>query len=65
LATPLLLQQPALAIFCSSLAPAGVLLRVYDLAQRWRHDERIIMGGFQSIVEQEALTLLLIAHAGW
>ncbi len=29
-----LLQQPALARFCSSQAPAGVLLRVHDLAQR-------------------------------
>ncbi len=58
-----LLQQPALALFCSSQAPASVLLRVHDLAQRWRHAERAIMGGFQSIVEQEALTVLLTGTA--
>ena len=51
-----LLQQPALALFCSFQAPAGVLPRVHDLAQRWRHEARVLMGGFQSIVEQEALT---------
>jgi predicted Rossmann fold nucleotide-binding protein DprA/Smf involved in DNA uptake len=52
-----------LARFCSSQAPAGVLLRVHDLAQRWRHEERVIMGGFQSSVEQEALTVLLTGTA--
>jgi len=58
-----LLQQPALALFCSSQAPAGVLLRTHDLAQRWRHAARVLMGGFQSIVEQEALTVLLTGTA--
>jgi predicted Rossmann fold nucleotide-binding protein DprA/Smf involved in DNA uptake len=58
-----LLQPPTLATFCSSQAPAGVLLHVHDLAQRWRHEERVIMSGFQSIVEQEALTVLLTGTA--
>lgn len=40
-----------------------MLLRVHDLAQRWRHEARVLMSGFQSIVEQEALTVLLTGTA--
>jgi hypothetical protein len=49
----------SLALFCSAQAPAGVLLAVHDLAQGWRHGRQIIMSGFHSPTEQEALTILL------
>lgn len=51
--------QGSLALFCSAQAPAGVLLAVHDLAQRWRREERPILSGFHSPVEQEALAVLL------
>ncbi len=51
--------EPTLALFCSSKAPAGILLAVHDLAQGWRHDGPLLMGGFQSLVEDEALAVLL------
>ena len=56
---PDILTQPTLALLCSAQAPAGVLLAVHDLAQRWRHHGPVIMSGFQSPVEEEALTVLL------
>lgn len=56
---PAHLTQPTLALLCSAQAPAGVLLAVHDLAQRWRQDGPVIMSGFQSLVEEEALTVLL------
>ena len=56
---PVWAGAPTLALFCSSKAPAGVLLAVHDLAQGWRHDGPLLMGGFQSLVEDEALTVLL------
>jgi len=48
-----------LALLCSSRAPAGVLLAVHDLAQRWRHGDTVIISGFHSPVEREAFTVLL------
>ena len=56
---PAHLTQPTLALLCSAQAPAGVLLAVHDLAQHWRHHGPVIMSGFQSLVEEEALTVLL------
>lgn len=53
------LTQPTLALLCSAQAPAGVLLAVHDLAQGWRHEGPVIMSGFQSLVEEEALSVLL------
>lgn len=52
-------QAPLLAFFCSAKAPASVLLAAHDLAQRLRSGPYIIIGGFHSPVEQEALTVLL------
>jgi predicted Rossmann fold nucleotide-binding protein DprA/Smf involved in DNA uptake len=49
----------ALALLCSTRAPAGVLLAVHDLAQAWRHSDTVIISGFHSPVEQEAFIVLL------
>ncbi len=54
-----LLAHTTLALFCSSQAPAGVILQIHDLAQRWRTNGPTIIGGFHSPAEQEALTVLL------
>lgn len=56
---PDILTQPTLALLCSGQAPAGVLLAVHDLAQSWRQHGPVIMSGFQSLVEEEALAVLL------
>lgn len=48
-----------LALFCSTRAPASVLLTVHDSAQQWRNQGPTILSGFQSPVEEEALTVLL------
>lgn len=59
LGTVELLQRPTLALLSSAKAPAGILLAVQDLAQHWRRAGPVIMSGFQSPVENEALTVLL------
>ena len=52
-------QPQALALFCSSKAPASILLTIHDLAQQWRNQGPTILSSFQSPVEEEALTVLL------
>jgi predicted Rossmann fold nucleotide-binding protein DprA/Smf involved in DNA uptake len=54
-----LLTQPTLALLSSANAPASILLAVHDLAQGWRRQGPLIMSGFQSPVENEALSVLL------
>lgn len=54
-----LLERPNLALLSSGKAPAGILLAIHDLAQHWRHRGPVIMSGFQSPVENEALAVLL------
>ena len=52
-------SKPLLALFCSTKAPASILLTVHDLAQQWRTGETTIISGFHSPVEQECLAVLL------
>lgn len=54
-----LLARPNLALLSSARAPAGILLAIHDLAQHWRRHGPVIMSGFQSPVENEALAVLL------
>ena len=56
---PALLARPSLALLCSAHAPAGILLAVHDLTQMWRQQGPLIMSGFQSVVEGEALAVLI------
>ena len=53
------LTRPTLALLSSANAPASILLAVHDLAQGWRRQGPLIMSGFQSPVENEALSVLL------
>lgn len=57
--TPDILHAPTLALFCSSKTPASIILHVHDLAQQWRAEEPVIISGFYSPAEQEALAVLL------
>lgn len=54
-----LLAHTTLALFCSSQAPASIILQVHDLAQHWRANGPAIISGFHSPAEQEALAVLL------
>ena len=52
-------NEPLLALFCSTKAPASILLQVHDLAQQWRTGGATVISGFHSPVEQECLAVLL------
>ena len=52
-------NEPLLALFCSTKAPASILLQVHDLAQQWRTGGVTVISGFHSPVEQECLAVLL------
>ncbi len=54
-----LLQQQALALFCSVKCPGTAILRTYDLVRALRDAGTPVIGGFQSPMERECLTLLL------
>jgi len=52
-------DRPLLALFCSTKAPASIILGVHDLAQQWRTGRATIISGFHTPVEQECLAVLL------
>jgi predicted Rossmann fold nucleotide-binding protein DprA/Smf involved in DNA uptake len=54
-----LLDQPAIALFCSRQCPGELVNRSFDLALRLRDAGRPTIGGFHSPMEQECLRLLL------
>ncbi len=54
-----LLGQQPMALFCSVKCPGTVILRTYDLARSLRDAGTPVIGGFQSPMERECLSLLL------
>jgi predicted Rossmann fold nucleotide-binding protein DprA/Smf involved in DNA uptake len=54
-----LLQQPAIALFCSVKCPGDLILKTYDLAQALRDAQIPVISGFHSPMEKECLRLLL------
>ncbi|HBA84211.1 MAG TPA: DNA-binding protein [Verrucomicrobia bacterium] len=50
---------PSTAFFCSIRCPGNLILKAYDLAQRWRAENQPVIGGFHSPVEREVLKVLL------
>jgi predicted Rossmann fold nucleotide-binding protein DprA/Smf involved in DNA uptake len=54
-----LLNQPVLALWCSSQCPGDVIVRLYDLARSLRDADIPVIGGFHSPMEKECLDLLL------
>jgi len=54
-----LLQQPAIALFCSVRCPGDLILKTYDLAQALRDAQVPVISGFHSPMEKECLRLLL------
>ena len=51
------------AFFCSVRCPGGIILKSYDLAQKWRAEGQAIIGGFHSPVEKEVLKIMLRSTA--
>lgn len=54
-----LLQQRAIALFCSVQCPGDLILKTYDLAQALRDAQVPVISGFHSPMEKECLRLLL------
>lgn len=57
------LQNDSLAFFCSVRCPGDIILKTYDLARALRDVDPTLIGGFQSPMEKECLTLLLRGKA--
>lgn len=51
-------NAPTLALISSIKAPASIILAVHDLAKHWRQHGPIIISGFHSPAENEALWVL-------
>ena len=51
------------AFFCSVRCPGDIILKSYDLAQKWRAEGQAVIGGFHSPVEKEVLKIMLRSTA--
>jgi len=51
------------AFFCSVRCPGDIILKSYDLAQKWRVEGQAVIGGFHSPVEKEVLKIMLHSTA--
>ena|ERR1700742_1649975 len=54
-----LLNQSLNALLCSRACRAAKIIEAMDLAQRWRVENRAIIGGFHTAVEKECLRIFL------
>lgn len=52
-----------IAFFCSVRCPGDIILKSYDLAQKWRVKGQAVIGGFHSPVEKEVLKIMLRSTA--
>lgn len=58
-----LLEGKLLGFFCSRRCPGDIILKIYDLALALRSMDVTLIGGFQSTMEKEFLTLVLRGSA--
>jgi predicted Rossmann fold nucleotide-binding protein DprA/Smf involved in DNA uptake len=54
-----ILQNKALAVFCSNKCPGNIILKTYDLIRQVRGKGMTVISGFHSAVERECLYILL------
>ncbi len=54
-----ILQQNAIALFCSVKCPGDLILKTYDLAQAWRDAGVTVISGFHSPMEKECRRFLM------
>ena len=57
--TPLALNQPLTALFCSSRCPGDLILKAYDAAVALRDAGIATIGGFHTPIEKDCLEILL------
>ena len=55
----ILIQKPAMALFCSMKCPGDLILKTYDLAQALRDAKIPVISGFHTPIEQDCLKILL------
>jgi len=56
---PAILRNKIIALFCSAKCPGSLILQTFDLVPQLRDAGVVVIGGFQSPMENECLTLLL------
>ena len=54
-----ILNQPLLALFCSSRCPGAIILKTYDAVCALRDSSVTVISGFHSPIEKECLRALL------
>ena len=54
-----LLEIPLSALLCSKTCPGSKILEAIDLAKQWRSENRGVISGFHTPVEQECLRIFL------
>jgi len=54
-----ILQNKALAVFCSNKCPGNIILKTHDLMKQIREKGITVISGFHSAVERECLNILL------
>lgn len=54
-----ILNNKKVGFFCSSKCPGDLIIKICDLAKKWRDDGVTVIGGFHSPMEQECLSILL------
>lgn len=59
LGDPVILKYKAIALFCSVRCPGSLILQTFDLVRELRDAGVALIGGFQSPMEKECLSLLL------
>jgi predicted Rossmann fold nucleotide-binding protein DprA/Smf involved in DNA uptake len=54
-----ILQNNAVAVFCSNKCPGNIILKTHDLMRQIRGKGNTVISGFHSAVERECLNILL------
>lgn len=54
-----ILGRKLVGFFCSVRCPGNLILKAYDLAQKWRAEGQPVIGGFHSPVEKEVLKIMI------
>lgn len=54
-----ILQRDSIALYCSARCPGNLVIKSYDLAQKWRANNQSLISGFHSPIEREVLAIML------
>ncbi len=59
-----LLSRPSLGVLCSARVPGPTVLRTFDLMQKLKLTDMVLIGGFHSPMERKCLEILVRGRAG-